>query len=240
MSILDHNRQNLLVTHALLTGLTPLVPIPFVDDHIYAYFMRSLVQRLGTAHGKTFSATEMETLSAQKGRGCALGFLGSVLLYPVKKVLRKIFFFLEWKRAVDTMSHTYYYGYLIDAALSEGWLNAHGAPRIRTAIDAVLLRTNTSLVTRAFYGVVSQSKGILSSAGQLLTRTLDNNKARPSQAKVAQAVAGVEEQGKAKLGGLTDQVQAVIGSLPVEHFEKLKQELAAELTRQPTTGATNI
>jgi hypothetical protein len=231
MSIPDNNRQNLLVTHALLTGLTPLVPIPFVDDHIYAYFMRSLVQRLGTAHGKTLNATEIEVLSAQPNRGCALGCLGSILLYPVKKVLRKIFFFLEWKRAVDTMSHTYYHGYLIDAALAEGWFNSHGAPRVRTAIDAVLLRTNTSLVTRAFYGVVSQSKGILLNAGQLLTRTLASNKARPSQDKVAQAVASVEEQGKVKLGGLTNQVQAVIGGLPAEHFEKLKQELAAEITR---------
>src|SRR5688500_5976683 len=109
-----NSRQNLLVTHAVLTGLTPLVPIPFVDDQIYAYFMRSLVQHLATSQGRTLSGSDITSLAAHPSRGCALGCLGSVLLYPLKRVMRKVFFFLEWKRAVDTISHTYYQGYLID------------------------------------------------------------------------------------------------------------------------------
>ena len=160
-----------------------------------------------------------------------MGCLGSLLLYPFKKVLRKIFFLLEWKRAVDTISHTYYYGYLIDAALSEGWMDKHGATHVRSAIDSVLARTNTSLVTRAVYGVVKRSKGILKGAGQLLTRYLSSAKGTPDQKKVAQAAASVEETEKTKLGGLTSQLQAAIATLPAEHFQQLRQDLAAELTR---------
>jgi hypothetical protein len=231
MSISDNSRQNLLVTSAVLAGLTPLVPIPFVDDHLYAYFMRSMVQRLGAAHSRPFSTEELEALTAQPGRGGALRLLGSVALYPAKKVLRKVFFFLELKRAVDTISHTYHRGFLLDAALDEGWLNAHGAPRVRAAIDAVLARTNTSPVAHAIYGVLNQSQGVLKNMVATLTGSLTGSKAAPGRDKVAQAAASVEEEQKSKMGGLTSQLQTALAGLPDEHFEKLKQQLVAELAR---------
>lgn len=229
MSLPDNSRQNLLTTHAVLTGLTPLVPIPFVDDHIYAYFMRSMVQRLGTSYGKQLTNEDVVVLATQPGRGCALGCLGSVLLYPLKKVLRKVFFFLEWKRAVDTITHTYYQGYLIDVALNEAWLEAHGAVKVRAAIDAVLARTNTSLFNGAIYGVMNQSKGIFKSASELLTNYLSGTKGARGQDEVAQAVASVEEEETAKLGGITSQLQRAIATLPAAHFDQLKLDLAKQL-----------
>jgi hypothetical protein len=231
MSPSDNNSQHLLVTHAVLTGLTPLVPIPFLDDHLYAYFMRSLVQHLGVSHARPLTADEATALVGQPSRS-AWGCLGTVLLYPLKKVLRKVFFFLEWKRAVDTISDTYHQGYLIDVALHEGWLDAHSAARVRAAIDAVLARTNTSLVTRAIFGVVGRSKSILRQAGELLTGHLSGNKQSPGPEEVARVAARVEEEEKAQLGGLINQVQRAIAMLPVEHFQFLQQELSAELSRQ--------
>ena len=226
-----NSHSNLLVTHALLTGLTPLVPIPFVDDQIYAHFMRSLVRRMGALHMRPLTDDEVAVLAAQPARGCALGCLGSVLLYPLKKVLRKVFFFLELKRAVDTISHTYYQGYLIEVALAEGRLDAHDVVKVRAAIDAVLARTNTSLVTRAISGVINQSKGILQGAGALLTVYLSGTKAAPGRDEVAQAAASVQEEEEAKLGGLASQLQRAIATLPAEHFQKLRQELSAELAQ---------
>jgi hypothetical protein len=230
MSISDNNRQNLLVTYAALTGLTPLVPIPFVDDQIYAYFLRSLVQRLAAAHHKNLNHDEIAALTLQANRGCALGCLGSVLLYPLKKVLRKIFFFLEWKRAVDTISHTYYQGYLIDVALAEGWLDDYGAVKVRAAINAVLAKTNTSVIARAILGAVNTSKHILRSAGELLSHYLSGSKRAP-QHEVERTVAGVEDEEKAKLGDFIAQLQNAIAALPAEHFQQLRHQLATELSR---------
>jgi len=194
--------------------------------------MRSMVQRLGVLHARPLTGEEVDVLVAEPARGCALGCLGSVLLYPLKKVLRKLFFFLEWKRATDTISRTYYRGHLIDVVLAEGWLDTHGAVRVHAAIATVLARTNTSPVTRAVYGAVGQSKGILKSAGELLTRYLSGTKAssgRPSQDEVAQAVASIEEEEKARLGGISSQLQQEISTIPADHFQQLRQELAAEL-----------
>jgi hypothetical protein len=232
MSFPDNNRQNILVRYAVLTGLTPLVPIPFVDDQIYGYFMRSLVQSLVASHGKTLPSEEIAMLAAQPSRSCVLGCLASALLYPLKKVLRKVFFFLEWKRAVDTISHTYYQGYLIDVALSEDWLDTHGAAGLSVAINSVLEHTNTSIVSHAIYGVVNQSKGILKGAGDLLTRYLLGTTGAPAQDKAAQAAANVQEAEEAQLDGLTSQLQAAIATLPAEHFLQLQRALAAELAHQ--------
>ena len=234
MAPLDGSRQQLLVTHAVLSGLTPLILIPFVDDQVYAYFLRSMVQRLAASHGQELAPQEVKMLADQPGGSCLLGCLGGMVLYPLKKIFRKIFFFLEWKRAVDTISHTYYQGYLLDAALAEGWLDTHGAARVRAAIDAVLARTNTSLVTHAVYGVVSQSKGILQGVGKSLSSYLSGVKAVPGQdkvTKVTRAVDNVQAEEGARLGSLTSQLQRALSSLPVEHFQQVRQEVAAELAR---------
>ncbi|MBW3636865.1 MAG: hypothetical protein KY445_10470 [Armatimonadetes bacterium] len=225
----DNSPQQVLVTHATLAGLTPLIPIPLLDDLFYRHFLRSLVKRLAATHARELSPQEIEILTAQKGRGCALGCLGTVLLYPIKKVLRKIFFFLEWKRAADTISHTYYFGYLIEAALEEGWIETHGADRVRAAIDDVLARTNTSLITRAASGVVGQSKGVLQSLGQLLLRNLPNAGGRAGEAEVSQASAAVEDEDR--LRGFVNRLQSAIAALPAEHFQQLRGELARELER---------
>src|SRR4051812_37093618 len=111
----------IIATHAVLTGLTPLIPVPVLDDLLYTYFMRSMVRRLAAANGHNLKGDEVKTLSAQTG-GCGLGCFATLLIYPFKKLLRKVLYFLEWKRASDLISRTYCEGYLLGAAFSEGWV----------------------------------------------------------------------------------------------------------------------
>jgi hypothetical protein len=224
----NDNTQDILVTHAVLTGLTPLIPIPFVDDLVYTYFLRSMVQRLAAAHSVELSPEAVRALSTQEGGSCLLGCAGTVVLYPLKKIFRKIFFFLEWKRAADIISRTYYQGFLIDAALQTGALRPDTAATVHAAINRVLARTNTSLVNRTAYGVVNQSKGALKSASGFLAGYLKIGKA-PSEAEVAQQVSSVEEQEKQQISGIAGRLQTAIAGLPAEHFEELRSELEREL-----------
>jgi hypothetical protein len=230
----NDSTQDILVTHAVLTGLTPLIPIPFVDDLVYSYFLCSMVQRLATAHGMQLTPDAVQTLAAEKGGSCLLGCAGTVLLYPLKKIFSKIFFFLEWKRAADIISRTYYQGFLIDAAFQTGVL-PDAAATVRAAIDRVLARTNTSLVNRAAYGVVNQSKGALKSAGALLVSFLPKAGKATSDAEVGQRVAAVEEEEKQQVRGIVGRLQAAIANLPSEHFEELRGELERELNQSSYT-----
>src|ERR1700754_4434041 len=106
-----------LITHAVLVGLTPLIPLPVVDDLAKNYFRRRLVRRLASAHGRSLSGEELGALTKEQGRGCVRGCLTAVVVYPLKAVFRKVFYFLEWKRAVDLTSRTYHFGYLTSYAL---------------------------------------------------------------------------------------------------------------------------
>ncbi len=221
----------MIVTHVVLAGLTPLIPIPFVDDLVKTYFERRLVRSLIAAHDQSLSDKDIKTLADDRG-GCLLGCIGSVLLYPAKKIFRKIFFFLEWKRVVDIVSHLYYHGYLLDHALENRWVAPAGsrsALEVRDAVDAVLKQVNTSLIERAVWGTFNQSKAALKASARLLQRSLQRLRARPSEEQVAEVVEEVEQQEERELESVIVRLQQSIGGIPAEHFERVRMQLAAAL-----------
>ena len=224
--------ETVILAHAVLTGLTPLIPIPLVDDLVKAHFLRRMVRKLANASNYDFDTNTIKLLADEQETGCLRGCLGTALLLPFKLIFRKVFFFLEWKRAIDTVSRTYYHGYLIDLALAESWCAPFG-PRspqeVRTAIDSVLKRLNTSLFERAVRGTFNQSKAGLRSAAGLLERNLPFRGRAASEEQVARAVEAVEEREEREIQGIVGRLQAAIQSIPADHFEGLRRELAKEL-----------
>jgi hypothetical protein len=221
--------QPTIATHAVLAGLTPLIPIPFLDDLIYTYLMRSLVRKLAGTHKYQLSEGDVRILASQP-TGCGLGCVVPVLIYPFKKVLRKILYFLEWKRATDIISRTYCEGYLLDEALGEGWLETHGSTQVRTAINVVLARTNTSPIKGAVYGVVKQSKGTMKGLTNTLQSFFSKGKRNTPETEVAKAVNEVENE--STMENFIEQIQRAIGNLPAEFLQNLKTELGKELNNK--------
>ena len=144
--------QLIIITHAVLIGLTPLIPLPVLDDIVKSFFYRGLVRSLATAQHLSLSAAEIETLAEEQGQGCLNGCLFGVFEYLLKRLVRKIIFFLEWQRAIDLATHAYYTGYLIDHAFAQGWYTPGDAKRalqLRSAIEMARTGVNTSLVRNA-------------------------------------------------------------------------------------------
>src|ERR1043165_9391338 len=110
-------QQRGLVTHAVLVGLTPLIPVPLLDDLVKNYFRRRMVRSLAASAGRTLDEKELDALASERERGCLTGCLYTVLVYPLKAVFRKVFYFLEIKRAVDLASRTYHFGYVVSYSL---------------------------------------------------------------------------------------------------------------------------
>ena len=232
MTQLSGANQRQIILHSVLAGLTPLIPVPFVDDLVKAYFKRRLVRKLALSHSQFINDQDLQTLADDADSGCLQGCLTTIVVYPLKAIFRKIFFFLEWKRAVDIVSHTYYQGFLLDAALGERWIAPAGirrAEEVRAAMDTVLLQLNTSLIDRAVKGIFRQSKAALKSAAQLLHNRLQRLRRKPSQEQVTQAVEGLEDQEERQLEGVIGQLQNAINEMPDEHFERLKVQLAQAL-----------
>jgi hypothetical protein len=227
----EGRNQRLIVTHAVLTGLTPLIPIPVLDDLVKTYFQRRMVRQLAALHGYAMGPGDIEILADERGSGCLMGCLGTTLALPLKLIFRKVFFFLEWKRAVDTVSRNFYHGYLIDCALDRRWcgpLGPKAVPEVRAAIDAVLNRFDTRLLEHAVHATFRQSKAVLKSAARLLERSL-RAVVGTNRQQVERAIELVEPVEEREIAGVVGQLESAIGGLPQDHFERLKADLRAAL-----------
>lgn len=226
----EGGNQRLIITHAVLTGLTPLIPVPIVDDLVKSYFQRRLVRELTRVYAINLAEQEMKTLADDPSSGCLAGCLGGALLLPFKLIFRKLFFFLEWKRAADTVSRTFHQGHLLDCALKEGWFpGQRNALELRAAIDLVCREVGTGPVERAVSLTFSQSKATLKSAANLLTRSLTSVSGKADAERVARAAEAVEAEEEREIEGVITRLQKSIQSVPQGYFNNLRARLAAGL-----------
>ena len=230
--MLNANDQQTLLTYSVLTALTPLIPVPLVDDIAKSYFRRQLVRALAANHNLALDEQALRILADEARSGSVLGMVGNVATYPVRKVFRKVFYILEIKRAVDTLSHTYYHGFLVASAFEDKLsapVGPHAPAAVRAAIDEVLNQTDTSMVNRAARGAFNQSKTALSGAVSILTNRLKGVSGNAQAEEVERAVAASESAEKQQVQVITERLQALIGDIPREHFEQLREKLAASL-----------
>jgi hypothetical protein len=225
-------QQRGLLTYSVLAGLTPLIPVPFVDDVVKNYFRRRLLRSVAAEAGRVLSEEELGALAAEAERGCLTGCLLTAVVYPLKAVFRKLFYFLEWKRAADVTSRTYHFGYLVGHALrprADGAspLDLRGARAVGEAIEAVCREAPIKPIEAAVGGTFRKSKGVLRGAAALLTRSLRREPARP--ADVAAAVERVEPDEERELDPVVSRLQSSIASVPDGHFRALRDQLDARL-----------
>jgi hypothetical protein len=214
----------------VLVGLTPLIPLPFVDDLARVALRRRLVRAVAAEEGVEMCAAVVEALSGEPSGGC-LGALPRLLLYPVKKIFRKIFFFLEVKRAVDLVSTSWHYGWLLQVALREGRLGAEpmGAAHVRAQIESLLDETSVEPVERALRETLRGSRAILQGGADLLGRALRGTRRRAD--RVEQAVEAALPGEHRALDELVGRLQAAVAHAPREHLARLAAELQARLAR---------
>jgi hypothetical protein len=228
--------QRGLVTHAVLVGLTPLIPVPLLDDLVKNYFRRRMVRGLAAASGRSLSEEELKALASEKERGCLTGCLIAVLVYPLKAVFRKVFYFLEWKRAVDLASRTYHYGYLVTYALQprrEGAsaLDLYGAKAVNEAAQAACLEAPVKPVEAAIGGTFRKSRNVLRGAAALLAGSLRRVTGRARAERVAEAIEEVESEEQRELEPVVTRIQRSIGAVPEEHFRDLRARFDSLLER---------
>ena len=176
--------QLIIITHAVLVGLTPLIPFPVLDDLVKAFFCRNLVQSLASAHGLGLSAEEVAALAEERGRASLSGCLFGLLEYLVKRLVRKVIFVLEWRRAIDLVTHTYYVGHLLDYAFKQGWYtpgDVNQAARLRAAVEEARAGANTNLVRRIVQLSFNQSRQMVLEAVQQVSDSVQNIAIRRSR-----------------------------------------------------------
>jgi uncharacterized protein (DUF697 family) len=59
--------ETVLLTHAVLVALTPLIPLPFMDDWVRGHLERRLVKTLAREHGRDLSDEDARALMDEEG-----------------------------------------------------------------------------------------------------------------------------------------------------------------------------
>lgn len=219
--------QTVIISGAILAALTPLIPIPLVDDLAKAHFRRRMVRKIAESHNVPLAPHAVPIL-ADEPPGSCLGCIGTAILYPLSKIFRKIFIFLEWKRAADTMSRTYYHGFLLSCAMEARRMapvGSYSPSEVRAAVDSVLRQTDTSPLNAAVRGVFSQSRTTLRGAVAVLQKQLRPLAQLPTPGRVGDAIDSSQDQEDAMLVGVVSKLQESLATLPANHFLQLRARL---------------
>jgi len=140
MNIVERSRSLPIIFSTLLVGLSPLIPIPVVDDLVTAALCRWRVKYLATQYELTLTKEEIKTLADLQQAGCLGGAIQSTLGYAVRAFFQNLLFWLEAGRVANLLAQSYYDGVLLDHAFAEG-LYKTGTPA-----EAQRLRKNIILV----------------------------------------------------------------------------------------------
>ena len=215
--------DDLLLTHAALVALTPLVPLPFVDEMARRHLERRLLRELSRRHGASLSETDIELLTAS-----TTGFLDGqaigrrLLLMPFKWVFKRVVLALRGKAIIEAASLALHRAALYDAALERELVAVHGPDRLREAVEATLKEVPiaTSPVTTALKAGLSTSQDAL---GRGYERLRDGMREGGLEGAYESAAAAMREG-----GGLTG-LKRSLSARPREHLRRLEEELLDRL-----------
>jgi hypothetical protein len=135
-----------LYADATFAGLSPLIPIPLLDLAFEWFFKRRMLSSISKRRGQRLDPAVYQTMN--RGEGCAQG----CLLWPLKlvftllkRISRKILYFLTIKEATDQLSYYWHRAFLLNYMLALGHLdNVESAETARQALDKVLDTPDTS------------------------------------------------------------------------------------------------
>lgn len=221
-----------LTFHSILAGLTPLIPVPFLDDRIHDAVKRRMVQEIVRGVGVSLDDRARDVLAgveSGESRGCAGWALWAIkrsfflLLKLIRKLYRKVLIFLAVQQGVDTASRAFHEGYLLHVGLArhEGdRLDEAAARALRSRVDRVLERVDPRPIHQAISTIFRGSKDLLKTASQLLSRPFRDRETARRAAPEAVPTEAEKELLSGMTGRLADSLQGERG-----YLDRLEAEL---------------
>ena len=169
--------------HAVASGLTPLIPVPFLDEYALRRVREGMVRTI--LRERSFSppdrtVTVLAGLHPREGSRLQQVFSKTALFslrLTWRNPYRRMATALWVKDCVDMASTSLHHGYLLQHALGRGDLDARSlqvqatALRVHAAIDAACAEQDPRPVNQLLRRLFSTSKLLLSE----LSRALDNS-----------------------------------------------------------------
>ncbi|MFA5503897.1 MAG: hypothetical protein WC314_21420 [Vulcanimicrobiota bacterium] len=235
-------RDHHLLAPVVMIGASALIPVPFLDDVAKEYLEKRLFRDIAAKEGLVLSKEEQKHLTQEKNGGCcALGCLGSALIYPLKKLLRKILYFLEIKRSVDQATTALAQAWLFELTLRRKlWVpggEIESCHKVRRAIREACTSHGVKPLELAVKQAFSGAKGtMLDLAGRFSRETASN------EDTIAQTVDQLESEQEENLKGITRKLSESLNDISESYLVRFgvtfEKHLAEEMARpEPETLA---
>ncbi|MEM7581834.1 MAG: hypothetical protein AAF560_00515 [Acidobacteriota bacterium] len=254
-----------IVSYSLASGLCPLIPIPLLDDWARDLLRHRLVAQLALAAEQPLASDAAKLLACgynpPTASGCAIGCLRTLVIKPivfiatviVRKLVRKILFFLTIKDTVDTFSQTFHEAYLVRHALRVNALRggtpttiilpdgsapstpanpgspgpAHRDPQllaVRQAVEEVYRNADTGTVSSLARSLFKSSRRSIKQAVRHMTKLVS----RRGKTADAQLSDQLENEGEVHLRELIDELTEDLES-QATYLRQLEQRLEQRL-----------
>lgn len=215
-----------LTLHSLLSGVSALVPVPWVDDHLLDKIRERLVRELARESGCALTDIEIKILAgsqrSRQAKGCLVGALAAAAWrfasYFIRKIVRKLLFFLMIKEATEVASNTFHEAYLLRGALSA---KAPGSPlgsdeawRIRWTIEAICDDIDTRPIHQILRRALRGSRALISWAATLGRKREDEHLSRWED--LVDTVSGALWENEGYLEALDRRLRSRLGSFTPE------------------------
>jgi hypothetical protein len=235
----------LVVWDSLLGGCCPLLPVPLVDDMALSRVRRRMVTRLVSRWNLALAPHQVAWLAGPTSRWTVSRAASKVLIYPVKRLFRKVLYFLAIKEGVDTFSHVFHQGYLLHAALLRGVLTGPGGQppddarvqAVAGAIHATLASADTGPLQQIVFGVFRNSRRLVVGTLGWLTRLLTNRRGDLAAVEAAGADAAALHAGSPEAEQLVDRLLLVLWG-EVAYRQRLERALDQRLAALAGAGAS--
>ena len=130
-----------LAAKAFAIGLTPIIPLPFLDELVRTWLLRRGVREVAAEHDVVFTDKALKRLTSGR-QGCLIGCIIGVVWWPIRKLFRTMFYFLTIKECLDTM---------VEGALR--------IEMIRRACESGVLPAEVELVRDAMFQALKEDMG---------------------------------------------------------------------------------
>ncbi|MCB0032613.1 MAG: hypothetical protein KDE51_01225 [Anaerolineales bacterium] len=151
----------LIYADATFAGLAVLIPIPPLDLLMEAYFRRRILRTIAKRRKTKIPSDVMDIIHRE---GCCSGCFTwplTLIIVVLKRISRKILYFLTIKEASDMLSFYWHRAFLLDYMLAAGHLqNQNTAVVARQALDEILLSTTTSPLGKIAAEIVDNARHI--------------------------------------------------------------------------------
>jgi len=232
---------------SVLTGLCPLIPVPFVDDWAVGLIQRRMVRELGESRSLGLTEDEVQLL-AGKGERRWPGLLKGTALAVrrgmgkiVGKLFKTAFYVLLVREGAHRAVETFVEGYLLlyaaglPQALRPSVRNEESVRAVRAAVVSTMREADVTPIRKAIGRSFERSFGLLSEAAAKLGARL--GRSRSAQAAGSAPDEGVSLQEEEEI--LSGFVDHLAGSLwgDQEYFESLERAFDERLARQRAAGS---